>query len=50
MDVPMGVCSQGGEKVLRPEVAKAVDVVLQGKKKPIRTIKVPVYQYEKQVA
>ena len=49
-DVPMVVCSQCGEKVLRPEVAKAVDVVLQGKKKPIRTIKVPVYQYEKQVA
>lgn len=44
-DVPMGVCIQCGEKVLKPEVAKTIDRILQGKK-PTRTIKVPVYHYE----
>ncbi|MBI1929202.1 YgiT-type zinc finger protein [Candidatus Poribacteria bacterium] len=45
-DVPMGVCTQCGEKVLKPEVAKAIDLVLHEKKKPTRTIEVPVYHYE----
>jgi YgiT-type zinc finger domain-containing protein len=43
--VPMGVCAQCGEKVLKPEVAKAIDQVLEKKKKPTRTIEVPVYHY-----
>jgi hypothetical protein len=42
----MGVCTQCGEKFLKPEVVKAIDRVLQQRKKPTRTIKVPVYQYE----
>lgn len=29
-DVPMGVCIQCGEKVLKPEVAKTIDRILQG--------------------
>lgn len=45
-DVPMGICTQCGEKVLKPEVAKAIDQVLHEKKKPTRTIEVPVYHYE----
>ena len=45
-NVPMGVCIQCGEKVLKPEVAKAIDRVLLEKKKPNRTIQVPVYRYE----
>ncbi len=45
-NVPMGVCTQCGEKVLVPEVAKAIDRILQEKKKPTKTIEVPVYQYE----
>lgn len=45
-DVPMGVCNQCGEKFLTPKVAKALDRALQGKKKPAKTIKVPVYHYE----
>jgi len=49
-NVPMGVCSQCGEKALLPEVAKAIDKVLQGKKKPTKTIQVPVYKYEQHVA
>ena len=49
-NVPMGVCIQCGEKVLKPEVAKAIDRVLLEKKKPNRTIQVPVYRYELDVA
>lgn len=45
-NVPMGVCSQCGEKVLKPDVAKHIDSILQKKKKPTRTIQVPVYSLE----
>jgi YgiT-type zinc finger domain-containing protein len=48
-NVPMGICTQCGEKVLLPEVAKVIDQVLQEKKKPTKTIEVPVYQYEPNV-
>ncbi|MBU1487761.1 type II toxin-antitoxin system MqsA family antitoxin [bacterium] len=41
-NVPMGVCTQCGEKVLTPEVAKTIDRVVQEQEKPIRTIQVPV--------
>ena len=49
-NVPMGVCVQCGEKVLMPEVAKGIDQILQEKKKPTKTIQVPVYQYRSDVA
>ena len=49
-DVPMGVCTQCGEKVSKPEVAKAIDRVLQEKKEPAKTVQVPVYYYESDVA
>ncbi|MBU2446432.1 MAG: YgiT-type zinc finger protein [Bacteroidetes bacterium] len=45
-NVPMGVCNQCGEKVLKPEIAKHIDSILQKKKKPTRTIQVPVYSLE----
>jgi len=46
-EVPVGVCTQCGEKMLKPEVVKAVDLVLQKKKEPAKTIEVPVYRYSK---
>ena len=49
-DVPTGVCTQCGEKVLRPEVAKSIDAVIEARKKPSRTLEVPVYEYESVVA
>lgn len=49
-NVPVGVCTQCGEKVIKPEVAKAVDQLLKEKKKPTKTVQVPVYQYEPNVA
>jgi len=47
-EVPMGVCVQCGEKFLRPEVAKKIDVALQATKRPSRMLKVPVYLYGSQ--
>ena len=49
-NVPMGVCTQCGEKFLVPEVAKSIDRTLKNKKKPAKTIQVPVYQYKSGVA
>ncbi|MFQ6032156.1 MAG: YgiT-type zinc finger protein [Candidatus Zixiibacteriota bacterium] len=49
-NVPIGVCTQCGEKILLPEVAKVIDRVLQEKRKPTRTIQVPVYHYEPNIA
>ena len=42
-NVPMGVCKQCGEKVLKPDVAKVIDQVLGKQEQPTRTIQVPVY-------
>ena len=44
-EVPMGVCIQCGEKFLRPEVAKTIDRAIRERKRPPRTISVPVYDY-----
>lgn len=43
--VPAGICSQCGEKVLKPGVAKDIDLILKEKSKPYRLINVPVYEY-----
>jgi len=48
--VPIGVCQQCGEKFLKPEVSKAIDRILQEEKEPIRTVEVPVYEYESDMA
>ena len=48
-NVPVGVCTQCGEKVIKPEVAKAIDQLLQEEKKPAKIIQVPVYQYESNI-
>jgi len=49
-NVPMGVCSQCGEKVIKPKVAKVIDQIIEEEKKPIKTIQVPVYKYELNLA
>ena len=48
-NVPVGVRTHCGEKVIKPEVAKAIDQLLKEEKKPTKTIHVPVYQYETNV-
>ena len=42
-NVPMGVCCQCGEKFLKPDVAKALDKLLETHSKPPRTMEVGVY-------
>jgi len=49
-NVPMGVCTQCGEKVLKPDVTKSIDKILEDKGKPAKIIQVPVYEYELNVA
>lgn len=49
-DVPMGVCAQCGERVLKPGVAKAIDRTLAAGREPVRTMTVPVYRYEVSLA
>ncbi|MBU2611936.1 MAG: YgiT-type zinc finger protein [Chloroflexi bacterium] len=49
-NVPMGVCIQCSEKFLRPEVAKKIDAALHSARRPNRTLQVPVYQYQMDVA
>ena len=49
-NVPLGVCTQCGEKVIKPEVAKSLDRIIHEHKKPARVIEVPVYLYELEVA
>ena len=45
-NVPMGVCTQCGEKFLRPEVAKTIDAALESAQRPSRVLQVPVYLYQ----
>ena len=45
-NVPVGVCTQCGEKVLKPDVAKTIDHIIQQQEKPIKSIIVPVYSLE----
>lgn len=45
-NVPMGVCNQCGEKVIKPKVAKVIDQIIEEEREPAKTIQVPVYQYE----
>ena len=45
-NVPIGVCTQCGEKVIKPKVAKDIDRILEENKKPTKMLQVPVYEYE----
>ena len=44
-NVPVGVCTQCGEKVIKPKTAKHIDLLLKKKNDPQKTINVPVYEY-----
>ncbi|HLC41303.1 MAG TPA: type II toxin-antitoxin system MqsA family antitoxin [Methylomirabilota bacterium] len=47
--VPMGVCRQCGERFLKPEVAKAIDKLLQTRQ-ATRTVTIPVLTYTSDAA
>ncbi|QTA80294.1 Zinc finger domain-containing protein, MqsA-type [Desulfonema limicola] len=44
-NVPMGVCMQCGEKVIKPKVAKHIDMLLKKRSEPQKILQVPVYRY-----
>ena len=45
-NVPAEVCKQCGEKSYAPEVADALIHVAQQKPEPVKTIQVPVFDYD----
>ena len=45
-NVPINVRTQCGEKSLRPEVAKKIDIALESTKRASRVLQVPAYQYQ----
>lgn len=49
-NVPVGICIQCGEKIIKPDVAKVIDRILESKKEPAKLIEVPVYYYKSDVA
>jgi len=51
-DVPAGVCSQCGEKVVKAEVGRQIAALIEDSKRlrKARTISVPVINFAKQIA
>ena len=51
-DVPAGVCPQCGEKVVKAEVGRRIAALIDDSKRlrKARTISVPVFKFEKQIA
>ncbi len=43
--VPTGVCTQCGEKFIKPDVAKSIDVILNDENKQPTYIKVPTFEF-----
>ena len=44
-NVPAGECVQCGEKVIKPQTGKRIDVLLREQSEPRKTMQVPVYEY-----
>ena len=43
--VPARVCKETGEQYFSPEAVEHIQDLIKGKKKPIRTVETPVYNY-----
>ncbi len=43
--VPARVCQETGEQYFSPEAVEHIQGFIKGKKKPLRVIETPVYQY-----
>lgn len=43
--VPVGVCSQCGQKVVLPVVAKSIDQILGGQTTPDHFVQVPTFRF-----
>jgi len=44
-NVPARVCQEAGEQYFSPETVEHIQELIKGKKKPLRVIETPVYQY-----
>lgn len=47
-NVPAEVCTQCGDQLFSPRTVRALEKILKSKKKPTRTISVPVFDFDKQ--
>ena len=43
--VPARVCKETGEELFAPETVAHIQKLIRGKKKPVRMIETPVYEY-----
>jgi YgiT-type zinc finger domain-containing protein len=43
--VPARVCKETGEQFFAPETVEHLQKLIKGKKKPVRMIETPVYEY-----
>ncbi len=44
-EVPVGACAQCGQKVILPEVARAIDALLSSNLAPDHLVQVPAFSY-----
>lgn len=43
--VPARVCKETGEQFFAPETVEHIQSLVRGRKKPVRTVETPVYEY-----
>ena len=43
--VPARVCQETGEEFFAPETVEHIHALIEGKRKPDRTVRTPVYEY-----
>jgi YgiT-type zinc finger domain-containing protein len=44
-NVPARVCKETGEQFFSPETVERLRALVKGKKKPLRTLQTPVFEY-----
>jgi YgiT-type zinc finger domain-containing protein len=43
--VPARVCKETGEQYFAPETVEHIQALIKGKKKPVKIVETPVYEY-----
>ena len=43
--VPARVCKETGEQYFAPETVEHIQALIKGKKKPVKFVEIPVYEY-----
>ncbi|MCX7000642.1 MAG: YgiT-type zinc finger protein [Candidatus Sumerlaeota bacterium] len=44
-NVPARVCKETGEQYFAPETVEHIQALIKGKKKPVKYVEAPVYEY-----